>query len=77
MEDEWLSLLDIGQDVPNIDPNYIWGLNFSIRKQTMYDCGGFHPDLVPAYLQCWQGDGETGLTKKIKKNSAQTIVRQL
>jgi|688.fasta_scaffold10406_10 glycosyltransferase involved in cell wall biosynthesis len=64
---EWLSLLDIGQDVPNIDPNYIWGLNFSIRKQTMYDCGGFHPDLVPTYLQCWQGDGETGLTKKIKK----------
>ena len=64
---EWLSLLDIGRDVPNIDPNYIWGLNFSIRKQTMYDCGGFHPDLVPTHLQCWQGDGETGLAKKVQQ----------
>lgn len=61
---EWLSLLDIGQDVPNINPNFIWGLNFSIRKQVMEACGGFHPDLVPAHLQRWQGDGESGLTMK-------------
>jgi len=62
----WLSLLDIGKDVPNINPNYIWGLNFSIRKQVMETCGGFHPDLVPTQLQRWQGDGETGLTVKVK-----------
>jgi glucosyl-dolichyl phosphate glucuronosyltransferase len=66
---EWLSLLDIGRDIPNIDPNYIWGLNFSIRKQTMYDCGGFHPDLLPTHLQSWQGDGETGLTNKVKQKT--------
>lgn len=63
----WLSLLDIGNEVPNIDPNYVWGLNFSIRKQALYSSGGFNPDLVPAQLQRWQGDGETGLTKKIQK----------
>lgn len=62
----WLSLLDIGQDVSNIDPNYIWGLNFSIRKKVLYDAGGFHPDLVPKTLQRWQGDGETGLTQNVK-----------
>jgi len=62
----WLSLLDIGKDIRGIDPNYIWGLNFSIRKQVMDACGGFHPDLVPARLQRWQGDGETGLTMKVK-----------
>ena len=61
---EWLSLLDIGQDVPNINPNFIWGLDLSIRKQVMEACGGFHPDLVPAHLQRWQGDGESGLTMK-------------
>lgn len=61
----WLSLLDIGRDVANIDPDYIWGLNFSIRKQVLYDVGGFHPDLVPSALQRWQGDGETGLTAKV------------
>lgn len=62
----WLSLLDIGKDVDNIDPNYIWGLNFSIRKKVLYDAGGFHPDLVPKILQRWQGDGESGLTRKVK-----------
>jgi glucosyl-dolichyl phosphate glucuronosyltransferase len=63
----WLSLLDIEHDVENIDPNYIWGLNFSIRKKMLFELGGFHPDLVPLQLQRWQGDGETGLTMKVKK----------
>jgi glycosyltransferase involved in cell wall biosynthesis len=63
----WLSLIDIGKDVDGIDPNFIWGLNFSIRKSLMYECGGFHPDLVPAEFKCWQGDGETGLTMKVHK----------
>lgn len=63
----WLSLLDIGHDVENIDPNYIWGLNFSIRRKVLFELGGFHPDLVPKQLQRWQGDGETGLTMKVKK----------
>ena len=72
----WLSLLDIGKDVPDIDPNYIWGLNFSIRKQVLYDCGGFHPDLVPAHLQRWQGDGETGLTMKVRTAGLTAVYRQ-
>lgn len=72
----WLSLLDIGRDVTNIDPNYIWGLNFSIRKQVMFDCGGFHPDLVPAGYQRWQGDGETGLTRKVKALGLRSVYRQ-
>jgi glucosyl-dolichyl phosphate glucuronosyltransferase len=62
----WLSLLDIGRDIENIDPNYIWGLNFSIRKKVLFDLGGFHPDIVPKQFQRWQGDGETGLTMKVK-----------
>lgn len=63
----WLSLLDIGHNVENIDPNYIWGLNFSIRKNVVLACGGFNPDLVPKADQRWQGDGETGLTEKFKQ----------
>jgi glycosyltransferase involved in cell wall biosynthesis len=63
----WLSLLDIGKDIHNIDPNYIWGLNFHIRKNILYECGGFHPDLVPKWLQRWQGDGESGLAMKVKE----------
>lgn len=63
-----LSLLDIGRDIDSIDPNYIWGLNFSVRKKVLFDLGGFHPDLVPKKFQRWQGDGETGLTMKVKEH---------
>lgn len=72
----WLSLIDIGGDVAGINPNLIWGLNFSIRKQVLYDCGGFHPDLVPAHLQRWQGDGETGLTLKVQAAGLRADYRQ-
>src|SRR5262249_4239771 len=47
-------------------PLTIWGLNFAIRKETLERCGGFHPDLLPKPLQRYQGDGETGLSNKIK-----------
>lgn len=60
----WISLLDIGHDVSNIDPIWIWGLNFSIRKEVLFEIGGFNPDTVPRHLQRWQGDGETGLAYK-------------
>jgi glycosyltransferase involved in cell wall biosynthesis len=59
-----LSLLDFGEEVREIDANYIWGLNFSIRRQALFDLGGFHPDCIPKHLQHFQGDGETGLTMK-------------
>ncbi|MES2787347.1 MAG: glycosyltransferase, partial [Pseudomonadota bacterium] len=61
----WLSLLDLQDDVRGVDPEFIWGLNFSIRRDALERCGGFHPDLVPAVYQRWQGDGETGLARKL------------
>jgi glucosyl-dolichyl phosphate glucuronosyltransferase len=62
----WLSLLDLGESEREIDPNYVWGLNFAIRRRALYDLGGFHPDCVPEKLQRFQGDGETGLTMKAR-----------
>ena len=59
-----LSLLDFGEQVREIDANYVWGLNFSIRRQALFDLGGFHPDCIPKHLQHFQGNGETGLTIK-------------
>ncbi len=58
----YLSLLDFGSDVREISANYVWGLNFSIRKRALFELGGFRPDCLPARLQHFQGDGETGLT---------------
>lgn len=63
---EWcdsLSLIDLGSEPRFIDPNLVWGLNLSIRKRTLVELGGFHPDNIPKNLQRFQGDGETGLTR--------------
>ncbi|TDH20860.1 glycosyltransferase family 2 protein [Segetibacter sp. 3557_3] len=60
----WLSLLDLGSKPMKIDANFVFGLNFCIRKTALYTLQGFHPDNIPATLQMYQGDGETGLTSK-------------
>lgn len=72
----WLSLLDIGEDVDDINPNLIWGLNFAIRREVILECGGFHIDLVPKQFMRWQGDGETGLTMKLKAKGYKAVYRQ-
>lgn len=62
-----LSLMDFGNSKIEIDPNFVWGLNFCIRKSTLFEVEGFNPDTMPERLQRFQGDGETGLTIKAKK----------
>jgi glycosyltransferase involved in cell wall biosynthesis len=68
-----LSLLDFGDQAREIDANYVWGLNFSIRKQALFDLGGFHPDCIPRHLQHFQGDGETGVTQKANQYEYKAI----
>jgi glycosyltransferase involved in cell wall biosynthesis len=68
-----LSLLDFGEEVREIDANFIWGLNFSIRRQALFDLGGFHPDCIAKHLQHFQGDGETGLTIKANETAYKAI----
>lgn len=68
-----LSLLDFGNDIREINPIYVFGLNFSIRKKTLLDIGGFHPDSVPWELRRYRGDGETGLSKKAIKKGLKAI----
>lgn len=60
----WLSLLDLGNKPIEIDPSYVWGLNFTLRKAAFIELGGFHPDNIPKQFQQFQGDGETGLAIK-------------
>jgi glycosyltransferase involved in cell wall biosynthesis len=68
-----LSLLDFGDQMREIHPNYVWGLNFSIRKRALFELGGFHPDCIPKHLQHFQGDGETGLTQKANARGYRAI----
>ena len=59
-----LSLLDMGPEIKEIEPTLVWGLNYGIRKDTLIQLGGFHPDGVPWELRRFRGDGETGLARK-------------
>ncbi len=69
----YLSLLDLGDKTLKIHPNYVWSLNLSIRKKTFFDAGGFNPDIYPKRLQRFQGDGETGLTKKLFESGYEAL----
>ena len=65
-----LSLCDYGDKEKEVDQTWIWGLNYSIRKSSFLKFGGFHPDNISPRYQHFQGDGETGLSLKLKENGA-------
>jgi glucosyl-dolichyl phosphate glucuronosyltransferase len=62
----YLSILDFGDKTTEIDPIYVWSLNYAIRRETLFEVGGFHPDYVPRPFEQYQGDGETGLAWKVQ-----------
>jgi glucosyl-dolichyl phosphate glucuronosyltransferase len=68
-----LSLVDLGPTTKEIDPLYVPGANFAIRKAAFRACGGFHPDCIPQPLQRYQGDGEVGLTLKMRAEGLKTL----
>ncbi len=70
---EYLSVFDGGAGVKEIDPMYVWGLNYAIRGDILFKVGGFNPDSLPKTLQRYQGDGETGLGFKIKQAAMRCV----
>ncbi len=60
----FLSLIGWGARIRLVDPIYVWGLNFAIRRESLLRAGGFHPDAVPWKLRRFRGDGEIGLALK-------------
>lgn len=69
----YLSLMDLGRAVRPVDPWMVWGLNYCIRSEALAACGGFHPDCMPPALQRYQGDGETGLSRKLKDSGRAAV----
>jgi len=61
----YLSILDLGDEVKRVNPYYIFGCNFSIRKSLLLEAGGFHPDAMPPELIRYRGDGETHVSRFI------------
>lgn len=69
-----LSLLELKTNTTiEIAPDLVWGLNYAIRRDALRKHGGFHPDCVPAALQHFQGDGETGLSKKLMEAGKRAV----
>jgi hypothetical protein len=63
----YLTLLDLGTVAKPVDPAYVWGANFFLPRQLVFDLGGFHPDAVPSDLLHYRGDGESALMWKFKQ----------
>jgi len=56
-----------------ISPMYVFGCNFSIRREILTKAGGFHPDGMPQDLIFLRGDGESYVSRFIKENNLKTI----
>lgn len=63
-----LSILDFGQGRFEIDPGFVWGCNFSIRRGLLLEAGGFHPDALPEHLLAFRGDGETHVSNHVRRS---------
>lgn len=61
-----LSILDFGQGRFEVDPRFIWGCNFCIRRDALLAAGGFHPDALPPSRLRWRGDGETHVSEWLR-----------
>lgn len=62
----FLSLIDFKKEKREISPFYVFGCNFSIRKNILFELGGFHPDKMPQNLIRFRGDGETYVSRGIE-----------
>jgi glycosyltransferase involved in cell wall biosynthesis len=63
----YFSILDRGDEIRDLHwPEDIYGCNFSVRKNILFELGGFNPDgFGQRDLLFYRGDGETGLVEKI------------
>ena len=57
--------LDFGDQVMDIQADYVWGSNFLVRKSAIIEAGGFHPGSMPSQLFHFTGDGDGGVGRQI------------
>ena len=61
-----LSLISLDVEEPcNVSPLFVFGLNFTIARKTLYTAGGFSPDLTPKELLRFRGNGETAIAEQL------------
>ncbi len=57
-----LSLLELSRDFQLRHDGIFFGVNMAIRRDALFDAGGFNPEI---FGDRWLGDGETGLNRKL------------
>lgn len=67
------SCIDMGNAKKIIRANYVFGCNFSIRREILLKTKGFHPDGVPKRYMQFRGDGETFVSEYITEHNLKTL----
>jgi glycosyltransferase involved in cell wall biosynthesis len=61
------SLVDMGDQPREISPSFVFGCNYSIRRNLAIELGGFNPDGFPRNLIRYRGNGEMALSIAIRQ----------
>lgn len=69
----YFSLLDFGDEIRVVNPQYVFGCNFSVRKSIVQDAKGFHPDALPSSMIRYRGDGETHVARHAQRMGYKAI----
>jgi glycosyltransferase involved in cell wall biosynthesis len=64
-----VSIVNLGDKAREISPFLVFGCNFSIRKSTLLESGGFHPDGMPREKVFLRGDGESSVSAYVSEQS--------
>lgn len=67
------SIIDLGNQIKEINPSYVFGCNFSVRKNVIKETQGFHPDGMPQEIIEYRGDGESAVSAYINQQGYKTI----
>jgi glucosyl-dolichyl phosphate glucuronosyltransferase len=65
----WHSLIDLKKDIYDVNPDYVFSQNFSVRKNVFRECNYFNPDRYQDKNFELYGDGEFGFTQVFKKKN--------
>ncbi len=68
-----LSILELTGTIRSFSPYYVWGCNFSIRKNVLVAAGGFNPDGMPKDLIRFRGDGETHVSRFVQESGMKCV----
>lgn len=68
-----LSIMEFPGGIGPLDPMFVWGCNFAIRKSVLLEAGGFNPDGMPKELVRFRGDGETAISRYVMNNHLKCI----